>query len=883
MKTPTKISLVITSLIVLGLGLNVTKPAEATAPVAVVSGVITTVMSVTNAPSVTRNINSLKTKISNKIKTNTDKVKKNTTEVTKEVEEQGQEREDREKEAVKKKQKVIDTAQKIWRVVTESNLRWANGGFEGKQGFLGDWKVALRNKDIATFTSSLQFANSHANILAKTDGVDPESIAEQNWVNYQTQELQNARLKTEALNKFAAKELKTDTFEDLVKGSNATLPDTIGENNVNSFLGGDIYAGGWDGIVDAGNWGANTLPGQIDQAEGALAEKATEERGLEKLDFTTPEKYYSKDECLLEKKDAEGKKTGECLVRDTKTPAAQVSARVDKALDRTEETLKTAKTEGDLKTVINASVQKELIELLKNTGLRLINQVTSNLDGGFTASSYTSNFTLGLDSNDIEDTLDDTLDFDDFTDTDDDLPPFQESRAQILKLPTLIHNQELLSEHKIATEKSLSDLITYTALLDTQLPGPDYGWEDRYDFYFESPTFLDLEKMEQTKTMINDKSINIPGASQARLVVDTLVENVPIISDDLEYLLSENIYIKNITTKASETLNAELAALDGYNLVLLQSDWDALTEGEKIAMFNTAIEENYYSLKDDETATSYVTEKPAFAFEIIKTLAWDLLFDNISEPEVLALYQQSIYLEANSFSEDEFFELELIIEEIETLKNDGLLIYTDLVILKYYALGKSVAWIESHISDTAAMVAYEKDNSNHIGDVSETILSTEDGILVELVMGVSFGGRSDNNIKDFLDTQREQQISGEDSVLKTDLFTSVENINNSILGFDDIEDRLFHFVTTYNDEENDTYFKNAMSIATLFENNIALVDSNISEVGGIISRVFCPSAHKTYITEEELDDDFLIIDITTCAAPWSKTTMVEYMTLFSGI
>ena len=413
---------------------------------------------------------------------------------------------------------------------------------------------------------------------------DLSNIAEENYKAYMSTGLVEKRAIAKTVAKFGAAELNSDPVTDLINGQGNTLAYILGSQPKVDNFKNDFSVGGWLGYMalsDPHNYptGLNSL------VEGALGSKTSKTVQSAIDEKQTPQRFEDKRKCVewsKNNKDKHGNKINRvCLRYETQTPGALVETKVKKAFTKDEDQSYLARelsdviaralgrlTDGLLQAGLNnlskamhgksatqalqEKINKEFSSAYQNAydvlgvvdDARVFNQ--NNAGGGNAAGS--SGTTQGLFNNNFQKGAgnDASTPYVGGPEDREDNVNWNSGPELIIELKGNLEKSYNLAKeiikYKIQTKEVKNSLMSILPDYDRCLPGPDYGWEDRFrqkaqdlimgvegqygscdairnnfQEHFEGNEF------SRSKQIAYDPKLNIPGAQKMRVTLQSIL------------------------------------------------------------------------------------------------------------------------------------------------------------------------------------------------------------------------------------------------------------------------------------------------------------------------------------------------------------------------
>jgi hypothetical protein len=744
------------------------------------------------------------------------------------------------------------------------------------------------------------------------DQVNPTTIAQQNHELNQSGELESSRTAVETVAKFGADTLNADTFKSIVNGEGDTLTALLGSKAKKEQFKSDITVGGWEGylaLADPHNYDS----GLTSLITGALGQKTTSKVNSVVQDIQTPQKLLNITTCSEYEKDSKGQivkdKNGKqkCARKITGTPGDLVADKLKKSLSSGEDSIgsKTNALVGALLQTVGA-----LTDGLISKGF---SELSGAAQGAFISSSSSNTFTneigtggnyqsqydvLGIQSKSTVSTQQDTVVVGENTITANGNTNFiggPEDVGAWNNSPQIIINfQEDLEEQiKKALEEQKNHNLQREIFalgkntvknIDQCLPGPDYGWEERYQDAYSSITNDDERLMinialQELKKMINDPQITIPGA----LAIKDLFQGI--IDDELENQIQNELRsnaVSNIISTMNfikgevlTSFNIQKLSIDP-NLVIFEDDWANLSTSAQENLLGKAIDNTFFLLKADETIDSVIANENDRARDGVINMAWDLWRKETSTQQKTDL-RYAYHVIQNDLSNEQFIaQARSKYNRLKNIAFQNEYNLTDCLVLKAYSLGTPESQLKNIITstNTSSIETVSAENNQLINLISN--LPRKEGPDFVSFIDTS-NGKSDSQIKNFIESEKVKQSNNQQSLLKTNFITS--GVSQSILGFSSESAKEDYFNLYYPDEDfEDEIIKNKLSILEIFRNDrFAQAYRRYSgERGGLFCRID--------IMQDLWHGGPLNIQRSLCIRnDWYIASELDYKAIFSGI
>ncbi len=452
------------------------------------------------------------------------------------------------------------------------------GGLCEEEGNEDDYDECVAEGNAAS-DKVLSFCDRQANALG-----DLSNIAEENYNTYMSTGLVEKRAIAKTVAKFGAAELNSDPVTRLINGEGNTLAYVLGSQSKVDNFKNDFSVGGWLGYMalsDPHNYptGLNSL---VEGALGSKTDKTVQSAIDEKQ---APQRFEDKRKCVEWSKnntDKHGKKINRvCLRYETNTPGSLVETKVKKAFTKDEDQSYLARelsdviaralgrlTDGLLQAGLNnlsnamhgksatqalqEKIDSEFDSVYQNTydvlgiadDARVFNQNNaggSNVAGGSGGTGLlNNNFQKGAGDDASTPYVGGPEDRESNVDWNSGPELIIELKGNLEKSYNLA--KEII-KYKIQTKEIKNSLMSILPDYDRCLPGPDYGWEDRFrqkaqdlimgvegtygscdairnnfQEHFEGNEF------SRSKQIAYDPKLNIPGAQKMRVTLQSILD-----------------------------------------------------------------------------------------------------------------------------------------------------------------------------------------------------------------------------------------------------------------------------------------------------------------------------------------------------------------------
>jgi hypothetical protein len=792
------------------------------------------------------------------------------------------------------------------------------------------------------------------------------SAAEQNWNAWQSGELNSARSVVQSIASFGARELNIDEVEQLISGEGETLSTLLGSQAAKEAFKTDVTVGGYAGWIALAD-PHNTDAGLSSLVEGALAQKTAEEEQAVTESQQIENKFLDKTRCLRYEKDADGNDTSICAQEIATTPGAQIGSLVTENLFKEQDQLKTAKELSDIFAYAIGKLANKLLEKgLDALGPKTSIPVGGEADSNTFSSSYRSGFDLlGISKNNLS--LDEeggvvvigSEDGEIFAPEqgndasapyiggpeDEDNYDWNDGPEVIIDLGEVLGpaiertSQEL--EFLFDTRVLRRELENTVYDLDQCIPGPDYGWEERFTTFADQIRHEDSNEQEHpipeeiniglsdTRVMSTDPRLNFPGGIEMKFALEqyldsghTNLENVNTNIEQKQKTLAILLSIQGEISEDFKNYKSSLASKNNnsafLNLPLNTNEWESLSTQEKTELVSL----RFSDLELDQTNEEISNEEKENLDEtyLISGLGYYAISTEDNPAEILENDEESIRDAFIRLSWDiwrtEKGSLPAVEENGKIVQQSGAEQKSNLR-YKYYIN-------QNFITTQAQLIKAEseKDDAQKQGDLLEDYLSDceefrkiatnntpqnydgrheeedigGDSNIVVLVMHAHKGWATPQEMRNILAAEYQKQRAGLNSRFKTTVMTSPASVENSIIGFETATDVVRYLNESgYSDDGLPNYAKNPLSVQNLIEQDSTTLDKKDRGWDH-----FKTKAKEGLTKDRRLDTytgvlycrtkaDFIVKDaskdakISYCAYPWYNTNMIEYRAALSGV
>lgn len=764
---------------------------------------------------------------------------------------------------------VKELANKLLSKMTNDVINWANGGFENEPGFINNWEDFLKGAEYDVLYSSFNNALKEAS-LASGENLQIEDLAGQAQANYQNRkaggDAANKRTIAKTIALFAARRLNQDPIQDIIDGKGETLSKILGSEEAKEAFSQDITVGGWEAYIALTN--PSNYPLGVESLLNAALDNETNQAVQNKIDeVQTPVSYLSKTECRNGAQDDEGNcLEGEIIV----TPGSLVESKLSNALQTEEDQLKLA---DELVLVLVRSIGQLTDNLLQQGIASIGNTATSFFD------KEKQDFFANFESlNELEQQQAQKSGEPLYVGGPEDVTQWN-SVQHIVDFkndfePTLNNIQEELNyilEQRETLKSAELDII----VLDRCIPGPDYDWESRFiDNAIgiqatKETTYPDGDKAEltlpnrqnieyglkETKIMVNDPRVNIPGALVMRESITRFLEGYQNqqVSDrkaqDIQLASANALAISGEIQKDFDSYSKQKF---GRTLPLLSSEWDALSLSDKTYIAKNILGEVYLAPQPGETIDYLVQAKEELVRDAALSFAWDAWARETSSEKKQEL--RLAYLDIQQQAPDTG-SLNASKNLLNTMKNDA-------------------QKIKEYSNDCQVLRNYTLNQPKLVND---------------------------DTLKAYLAVEYAKQTDGNPATISpyfTTVITAPAAVNNSIIGFATHNDQREYLMKNYpdltirvSDSERLTEFINGMRDLFVFDTD--------KKVGDLLEDKDVKTSDKVKIADQSTSGLFCRTDAvffargvdgkdknhpqSYCYYPWYRTPRIEYRSALYGI
>ena len=501
--------------------------------------------------------------------------------------------------------------------------------------------------------------------------------------------------------------------------------------------------------------------------------------------------------------------------------------------------------------------------------------------------------------------------------------------------PAIVNTERELdfyTEMKAALKDSQDDIIK----IDRCLPGPDYNWEKRFNDLFDTTSNNDDAKenkiaFNEMKKMTTDSRINIPGADRMRSAILAILGSGNEQYDEITSITSKKqstlAILKNI--KDAIQIDFDIYKKDIHpKLPLFESQWQQLLPAEKLEIIKLPLFDEYIVVKDEngETKESVLQNNEPAVMEAILQYSWDLWRTKKGEEkptttEPSGTKQKSnlrykYYIIENEISRQADV-LRAEVQRDSVIENNKVTnnFLSDCIQLKSYVTGYEPSRIEESLANPFNIsggnqipvldIAVAKNkhgrktyflavDGSKIKNSDDLIsLNTGKTVVSNILRGnianlfssstpsyVKSSGvrKTDADIREFLELEREKQSRKESSVFKTDIITGQGSMEGSILDFNspaEVTEYLNNFYPQ-DDFPDLEITAHATSVSEIFEKDYGL--ATYPRGGSGTGFLYC-RLQTSFDSRGQNGDQ----NLTNCVKDWYHTSNLDYEVIFSGI
>ncbi len=816
---------------------------------------------------------------------------------------------------------VLEIADRMLRKLSEDTINWATGGFDGEAGFINNYGELLRGTEYEFLSDSFSYANSLAISQANNnqgDPNDPGGQAQSNWELFQNAQFLNQRQSAEYVAQYAGQNLLINDFNNIVSGNAQTLDSYLAQSGSSrNDFNNDLASGGLAAYALLGEL-PNSPTGLRSVINSELSQGVVSSIDLQNKELSVTTGVLSKKTCEEEVTNADGKKV--CKREVVETPGDQIASQLNEALKV--DTTSAANLSDGLVSALIQSVGRVADGLIQNGLGEISNEATKaffsrsdavstfNPDGNI---QYQSEYdVLGINPGNIDINGSGTsggnppgapgggINQDLYIGGPEDIGNGINDGPQIIInfQEVLENNIQMAVEEREAYEEIRSEVATAANVLfefDKCIPGPDTGWEERYQDVL--PIFGDDEGnqineigLNETKTMVQDPSVTIPGGSIMQGQLDNIFDTLETISNENQFRYNDLqrviLSLGLLKTEILADFNVQKIPVN-ENLVLFSEDWDALSATQKQELLGLAIDSGYYNNPEyiqgeNILFTSALENDEEAVKQAVFSIGW-WLWRNQTDPARKLELRQIFHALTPNLSNQQFIviaqtRLKQVSSSIEQSYGSAL----DCMVFKAYAVGTDRATISGIVNNEGI------DQDDKIFELAEFIdeydpaYATIPPIGNVLAFYNNNSVRNDAQLKTFLESEAALQNQPNTiTVLKTGTMTAPSAIENSILGFNSPQEKEQYFNDFYPDDDFPySENRNKLTIKDMYRVDRAYAKTNRAGSAGSRGHLFCRNAGSFEVINRAGDND---TDGTNCWKDFYSASKLDYQLIVSGI
>jgi hypothetical protein len=822
---------------------------------------------------------------------------------------------------------VQSAASRVVTKMSSSIISWANGGFDADPSFINNWGEFLNGTQHEVISSTFSYASNAANDngIPLGGGNDPSGDAQSNYELWGSGSLDTSRFVAQTIAGFGVNQLADNDLERIINGEGETLTTILGSKQAKDLFFNDLTAN-QDSAVDVfhayisapdphnTNRGLGRLVGQVLKQDIIKNEDQTLQEIL------APTTLLSKKTCTDYKED------GSCAREIVETPGDIVAGQLSQSLgiDQDQALQLSNSLVGSLIKGLGS-----LVDGLTTTGLSQLTNVAANaffsnndiavfVEGAVGQGAYSSEYdVLGIqnaggtggifDGGSVGGNTGSTgtnqqgvrifvggPEHDDGTW--DGGPIFRVDLEQDLQRNLNLSLEEQ-GYYANATDL-LSDSIDVLFEFDKCIPGPDYGWEDRYRDVLPTAGNADNERdqlnalgLASMKQMIQDPRVNIPGAntmrSQIQVVLDTAKGKNSRNEVNLTRIRDVIFTLGPIKDSVMQDFAIQKLAIHP-DLVLFEEDWYQLSQLQKQQLLGEAINRIYYTNSEYINGENILllaaleNDEEAIIRSVL-AMAWELWRQETSEEDKLKVREIFNAMESKFSSQSTIATARAELSQLEGSISQSHGSAQDCLVFKSYAVGYGISEIQNIVRNSSLSDAEKIFGLANLIDQNDPNYTLASGGflpgLVTAFYNVS-NVRTDPVLDLFLDTQRNIQQSAGQSLFETSLMTGEISIAQSILGFAGASEKEDFFEENYPDD-NLTFptTKNRTTIKDIYEVDRMFGKGSRINPAGARGHLFCRTEGKYDLNGSSGGGD----DGSECWKNFYNIGQLDYATIITGI
>lgn len=858
---------------------------------------------------------------------------------------------------------VTEVANRMLDKLTQDAISWATGGYDGEAGFINNYGELLRGTEYEFLADSFSYANSLAITQANNnqgDPNDPGGQAQSNWELFQNAQFLNQRQSAEYVAQYAGETFLINDLNNIVSGNAQTLDTYLAQSGSSrNDFNNNLASGGLAAYALLGEL-PNSPTGLRSVINSELSKGVAGTVEAEKEELSLSNTILSKKTCEEEVTNADGTTT--CLREVTETPGDVVSSQLLDALG------------VDQEKAVNFGASGNLVQdLIQTVGAIAGNLVDDGLSS-LTDEASEAFFNIG-DANDTFN-VDGTLSFQSEYDVlgitpgnvsgpgqggsgdpnnpnnpgggagngsniyiggPEDVGGWGDSPQIIIDLDQLLEsNIQMAEEEKGYYEAIREETLGASAIIyhfDKCVPGPDTGWEERYEDNMASPSLGDDEEdivdraFIEMKNYASDPRVTIPSGvtmmGQVSGLFDLYEDTSYETSLRLDALRSVMRTLDLIKIGIKSDFNNQKLAYN-ENLVITQDEWVNLSDAQKISALEYAINNGFYSNPEylntggqltaeiEPDYLAIITNDEERARDAVISASFEI-WRSETDPARKLEFRQAFHVSRPDLSNSALITIaKTRVEQIAAILEESNRSIIDCLVFKAIAvgaprndiyaitsnsdydtdekMGRLLPYVERYVpgyDELSGAIGTAID----IGNIAAGI-ATGFGFFGNLFGGI--GGQvefynaptlTDAQIKAFLEAEfalQSNPATAAQSVFKTTLFTEPGFIGTSILGFASEEEKQTYFDTYYPEPDDlRSPAGNKLTVKDMFrvDRMFAFGERGAKGLTGVL---FCrvPGKFDQMGSSANNGND----DTTSCLATnYYASSLLDYELVLSGI
>ncbi len=737
---------------------------------------------------------------------------------------------------------------------------------------------------------------------------------------YKSGDVMNARNIARIIAREGSKALGPAELNQILAGKGYTLDKVLGPDVSPQEYSSNFNKGGWAAYAALAD-PHNNPSGLNSLVVGSLKKKTSQKINTTIEDVTNPKKFLAKKKC-------EGgyDKDGNCKGKElTVTPASQVE---DLANNAQKSEFEMAKLGKELSDVLAQAVGR-MVEGLTQKGLSSLSKSGSGSNKNpaeIAAAQFKSKYQNDYDVLGINDD-DDTEDSPGISISDSSSPSVVDTSSPEFKKaigsdgstpyiggpediegvawnegPEYVVN--LREKLEPAIDITTSYLQGYIAMqiairksqslisnLDKCAPGPDYKWQDRFRDSFDMTNDENSIAFREMKNMVSDSQVNIPGAKFIYSTIDQILGGANQEIDNNEsYITKARSSLSSLEGIRDDILASfeSIKSTVDSRLPLFIYEWDSLGEKDKLDLLKLPQMAGYINFeeKTDNFIQQKLQEKPKALRDAVISYSWNLWRDEMGKTkegkEKKAEFRYRYFVKKNDVpTQSQVLESETQLKEINGRTRLAEDLLRDCHVFRLYALGAKESSLGSATKDLAKVKEFYA-GSMQLKHAARYRSST--GLVFFLDASK---GRTDNEIKTFLENQYTKKQKGQKSYFRTNYFISPSAISQSILKFKSKSDKDKYFDGLYGDTEETDHVRgnnfgilpNAKTIVEILFRDKMLIAYRKSK--GVRGTLFCRvsgsfegNSHGRLKTQDPVHN---------CYRDWYVASDLDYKAAIAGL